>query len=365
MSNRFKSDIILILKITVAWLTLGALFTFYDYLTTSTSEFYTQTENYSFLYHLASNLGGAFLGSVFGASLIIFYTNRILRRKSFLTYVLLNSVSVLFVIFLINVMISMVVLSIRFDNGLFSKVMMSKSMSFIFSLQGLKSMMTWFIVTLGTTFILRVSERYGPGGLEDIIRGKYHTPVVEERIFMFLDIKSSTALAENLGHQKYFKLLSEFYHDLTDSIIYSRGQIYQYVGDEVVVTWKIRNGLKNNNCLRCFFDAQEEIKKQSSKYLKDFSIVPLFKAGMHVGAATVGELGVLKKEIVFSGDVLNTTSRIQNECNRYGSELLISQDLLEILHDNNTYSYKNIGGIDLIGKTRKTILYSVQRNYKE
>jgi len=359
-SNRFKSDIILILKITIAWMTLGAIFTLYDYLTTSASEFYTRTESYSFAYHLVSNLGGSFMGSVFGASLIIFYTNRVLQKKSFLIYVLLNSISVLFVIFLINMIISFVILSIRFDEGFLSQSMLSKSMNYLFSLQGLKSMLTWFLVTLGTTFILRVSEKYGPGVLEDIIMGKYHKPVEEERIFMFLDIKSSTSLAEELGHHKYFKLLSEFYADLTDSIIYNKGEIYQYVGDEVVVSWKLRNGMKNNNCLRCFFEARAEIDKQSSKYIRDFSVVPEFKAGMHVGKTTVGEIGVYKKEIAFSGDVLNTTSRIQGECNKYNADLLISQELLNILEIESTFRVENIGEIELRGKKDKTLLYSIQ-----
>ena len=358
--NRFKSDIILILKITIAWMTLGVLFTFYDYLTTSAADYYIRTENYSFPYHLASNLGGSFLGSVFGASLIIFFTNRILRKKSFLTYVLLNSFSVLLVIFLINVIMSLVILSLVHDEGFLSQAMIIKSMSFIFSLQGLRSMLTWFVVTLGTTFILRVSEKYGPGVLEDIILGRYHKPVDEERIFMFLDIKSSTSLAENLGHHKYFKLLSEFYTDITDSIIYNKGEIYQYVGDEVVVSWKLRNGIRNNNCLRCFFEARAVIEKNSLKYMRDFSVVPEFKAGIHIGKTTVGEIGVIKKEIAFSGDVLNTSSRIQGECNKYDAELLISQELLKKLKIDSTFKVENIGEIELRGKKEKILLYSVQ-----
>ena len=48
-----------------------------------------------------------------------------------------------------------------------------------------------------------------------------------------------------------------------------------------------------------------------------YGVVPEFKAGFHVGFATVGEIGVLKKIIAFSGDVLNTTSRIQSNCNKF------------------------------------------------
>ncbi|MCD4788990.1 MAG: adenylate/guanylate cyclase domain-containing protein [Bacteroidales bacterium] len=361
--TRLITDLRLILKITLSWMILGAIFTLYDYVTTAAGNFYIRTENYNFLAQLAANVGGAFLGGIFGASLIVLYSNRKLRKKSFITYVLLNSLFVLSVIFLINVIISQVIWSIRLEVGILNKETFFNSMRFIYSLQMLRNMAIWFVVTLGTTFILRVSEKYGPGVLEDILLGKYHSPVEEERIFMFLDIKSSTTLAENLGHNKYFNLLKDFFADITDAIIYSKGDIYQYVGDEVVVSWKIHNGLKNNNCLNCFFEARKEIAKQSSKYLKKYSIVPEFKAGIHLGAATVGEIGVLKKEIAFSGDVLNTTSRIQNECNKYKTDLLISEDLLNKLEIDSTFVVRKIGEIELRGKQAKTRLYSIQENY--
>ncbi len=361
-SNRLVTDIKLILKITLAWMILGAIFTLYDNVTTASKEFYIRTENYNFIAHMASNIGGAFLGGILGSTLIIFYSDRKLRKKSFLSYVFLNSFFVLVVIFLINVIISLVIWSIRLDMGILNRETIINAMRFIFSLQMLKNMGVWFFVTLGTTFILRVSEKYGPGVLQDIILGKYHKPVEEERIFMFLDIKSSTAIAEKIGHHKYFKLLSDFFADITDSIHYNKGEIYQYVGDEVVVSWKIQNGLKNNNCLRCFFEAKKEIEKRSSKYMQRYSVVPEFKAGLHLGTATIGEIGVLKKEIAFSGDVLNTTARIQSECNKYNTDLLISKDLLESINLDSTFDVKEIGEIELRGKQTKTILYSIKKN---
>ncbi len=364
-STRLIADIKLILTITLAWMVLGVFFTLFDYVTTNDNFFYCRTEHYNFIAHLSANLGGSFLGGILGGSFIVFYSNRKLRNRSFLSYILLNSFAVITIIFLINLLITQSVMLVYFDSAVFDVAVLEYMKSAWRSLQMLRGMVTWFIISLFTTFLIRVSEKYGPGVLGDIIMGKYHKPKEEERIFMFLDIKSSTTLAETLGHKEYFKLLKDFYADITDAITYNQGSIYQYVGDEVVVSWKIRKGIIENRCLKCFFEAKEAIKGKESRYIKKYSIVPVFKAGMHIGKATVGEIGVMKKEIAFSGDVLNTTARIQNECNKYGAELLISQDLLDILHDDNSFSFKNIGGIDLRGKKEKTILYSVQKNKKE
>src|SRR4030095_2713370 len=133
----------------------------------------------------------------------------------------------------------------------------------------------------------------------------------EERIFMFLDMRSSTTIAENIGHVKFFQMLSECYSDLSEPITMHSGEIYQYVGDEVIVSWKLKKGLKNNNCIQCFFAMKAVIKKQIEKYNEKFGVLPEFKAGFHFGKMITGEIGVIKKEIDFTGDVLNTTARIQ------------------------------------------------------
>jgi len=163
-------------------------------------------------------------------------------------------------------------------------------------------------IILLSLFYTEVSENLGQEVLNNFFTGKYHKPIQEERIFMFLDMKSSTTIAEKLGHVKYFEMLKEYYSDLSEPIIQYHGEIYQYVGDEIIVSWKPKRGLLNNNCLKCFFAMKETIKNQSKKYHEKFGLLPTFKAGFHLGKVTTGEIGVIKKDIIFTGDVLNTTA---------------------------------------------------------
>jgi hypothetical protein len=139
-----------------------------------------------------------------------------------------------------------------------------------------------------------------------LLTGKYYRPRDEERIFMFLDLRSSTAIAEQIGHKRFFEFLRELFQDVTRPVVESRGEIYQYVGDEVPV----ERGLQDANCIACFFRIEQAIAAKGAEYLDRFGVAPAFKAGVHVGEATVGEIGVVKKDIVYSGDVLNTTSRM-------------------------------------------------------
>jgi adenylate cyclase len=193
----------------------------------------------------------------------------------------------------------------------------------------------------------------------NVILGRYRRPMSEKKIFMFLDLKSSTTLAEKLDRYSYSKLLQEFFNDITDPVINCSGEIYQYVGDEVVLMWDINKGLDNNNCLNCFYMIREKVNERKDSYVNEFGFVPEFKAGVHIGEAIVTEVGELKKEIVYHGDVLNTASRIQSECNRFNASLLISGELAAVLNKSNNIVIRSEGQILLKGKENEVELFSV------
>jgi adenylate cyclase len=208
-------------------------------------------------------------------------------------------------------------------------------------------------------FYTEVSENLGQGVLNNFLTGKYHNPIEEERIFMFLDMKSSTTIAESLGHAKYFEMLKEYFSDLTNPIIRYSGEIYQYVGDEIVVSWKLKNGVQNNNCIQCFFAMRTAIKNQMTKYNDKFGLLPEFKAGFHLGKVITGEIGVSKKEIIFTGDVLNTSARIQGLCNDYKVDILISAPLMEKIDLHAQFQVKSLGENELRGRGEKIALFTV------
>ena len=207
-----------------------------------------------------------------------------------------------------------------------------------------------------------VSDSLGQNVLINFFTGKYHTPKKEERIFMFLDMRDSTTIAEKLGHVKYFELLGKYYQTMSDAIINSYGEVYQYIGDEVVISWPVKRGLDQARCIQCFFDIQSDFLKETETFKRQFGLFPGFKAGMHLGEVTTGEVGALKTEIVFTGDVLNTTARIQSLCNQFGAELLISQDLYNQLGDHTTFQFHKLGSMELKGKQQQVSILGVEQS---
>lgn len=193
--------------------------------------------------------------------------------------------------------------------------------------------------------------------------GKYHRPVEEERIFMFVDVKSSTTMAEQLGDVLYSHLLQDLFNDFTDAILASRAEIYQYAGDEIILTWKSSNGIKENRCLYCFYLLKQSISKRDDYYLKNYNTIPKFKAGMHIGNAVTNWVGKVKKEIVYHGDLLNTTSRIQCKCNEFNHDFVISETMKNSLHKDASLHYTHQGEILLRGKAKPMKLYTVDFNF--
>ena len=217
----------------------------------------------------------------------------------------------------------------------------------------------WGIACMSALFILQVSDKFGQGVLISFLLGKYHRPKEDSRIFMFMDLKSSTTYAEKLGHIKYSQFIQDCFFDITGVITKYDAKIYQYVGDEVVLSWNIKEGIKNGQCVKTFF-AYDSLIQDKKKYYKDkYGIIPQFKAGIHLGKVTVAEVGEIKKELAYHGDVLNTAARIQEKCNKFKKRLLISDSMKAMLEKQCQFKFSSIGKVSLKGKVQSLTLFAV------
>jgi adenylate cyclase len=220
-----------------------------------------------------------------------------------------------------------------------------------------------YFVLLAVTiqFVLQVNRMIGTDVLRYFIAGVYHRPREEERIFLFLDLEGSTKLAERLGSARYFELLRRVVGDLTEPILDWAGEIYQYAGDEVVITWPAGTGVRSANCIRCFFAIRDGIARASARYERDFGVVPRFHAGLHGGPVTAGELGELRQQIVFVGDTLNTAARLEEHAKRSGLELVVSGTLLARLELPADVEARWCDELAIRGKEGRVAAYSLSR----
>lgn len=360
LSQITKAAIARIIPFGLIWLLFSIVYTLVERGLIGNFDHYPATGNpYNFSRNIFITPLAAFFTGLSVGTMEILLFNRLFIHQSFSIRIFFKSVIYMALVILFLVTTTLIVNSIELHGGAFNSRVLNNVWTFLSNYAFFSVAVYMGVIILVSQFYAEVSESLGYGVLSNFFTGKYHIPIEEERIFMFLDMKSSTSIAEDLGHVRYFEMLKEYYADLTSSVINYSGEIYQYVGDEMVVSWKLADGLKKNNCIRCFFAMKNSIGKQSAKYQQMFGLVPGFKAGLHYGKVTTGEIGVIKKEIIFTGDVLNTTARIQGLCNSYGVELIISAELLNKLDLGARYQTNSLGENELKGKDEKLELFTI------
>ena len=87
------------------------------------------------------------------------------------------------------------------------------------------------------------------------------------------------------------------------------------------------------------------------------------KAGMHIKNAITAWVGKVKKEIVYHGDLLNTTSRIQCKCNDFNHDFVVSEKIKKAFPADLPISFTHQGEIFLRGKAQPMKLYIVDFNF--
>ena len=217
-----------------------------------------------------------------------------------------------------------------------------------------------FLISVISIALLQIRRLHRPGDLIRYVTGRYHLPEEVNKIFLFIDLKSSTAIAEKIGNTKYSSFLIDYFHDMTGAILMSKAEIYQYIGDEIILTWSFNQGLKHARCINCFFDILTAIEWNKEQYLKKYGVHPEFKAALHAGNVSVTWIGTIKKEIVYHGDVINTTARIQEECNKYSQKFLISEYMLQNIELPEYLRSEFVGEIQLKGKEKKVKIFGLK-----
>jgi adenylate cyclase len=187
------------------------------------------------------------------------------------------------------------------------------------------------IMSLLVNAVIEVGRLLGFEVLRDLLTGRYHRPRREERVFLLIDMKSSTALAERLDDLAYHGLLNRFFRDVTDAALDHGASIHKYVGDEAILTWRAEDALTQARCVLCAFAVRKRILSKAAEYEERFDMVPDYRAALHIGTVVAGEMGDLKREIAFVGDTLNTAARLLVAGRELGRDIIASTTLLDRL----------------------------------
>ncbi len=300
------------------------------------------------------------LGGLIVAAFEIFLFTSVKRRYSFTVTVLLKTLAYT-IIFILLILVVINFNESWYFNMSISENFTSKRFQYFLFEGDFKVIVAYSLFSVLTIIFTReMSRKMGQGVFLSFLFGKYHRPREEHRIFMFLDQKSSTSLAEEMTSLGYYEFLKEFYSDITKCILSSGGEIYRYVGDQVVISWSVIKGIANGNCIRCYFRIRAEIENQREKFVSKYGKLPEFRVSIHVGHVICGEVGTAKSQIVFHGEALYETDRIEKVGSRNDIDILISEDLAKLVSMPVIYELHKVARVPLTDGGIPKNLYSVR-----
>ena len=305
--------------------------------------------------HMELILSGILIGGLIGVINRIIETPR-LRSSPVVQVVLFRTVLYLASLCVVFGLIGLVYVTLISSWEVLTSLFQTLSPRYMWSL------IIYLVLVVGViNFALEVERVVGPGNLWRLFVRSYRRSREEERVFLFMDLKGSTTIAEELGHQRYSELLQECYRDLTEVIIRYEAVIYQYVGDEVVISWLCTDRAeRRRTSVKAFFAYQRALMWKREAYEVRFGMVPEFRGGIDVGAVTVIEVGDVKREIAYHGDVLNTAARLLELCKTRGEELVVSRTVGESVEQDIEVHASWHEEVPLRGKRKCIEAYSLQ-----
>ncbi|MBI3371985.1 MAG: adenylate/guanylate cyclase domain-containing protein [Betaproteobacteria bacterium] len=215
-----------------------------------------------------------------------------------------------------------------------------------------------FLVTPLLYLLRQLGKVIGDRTFRDIALGRYHRPRTEERFFLFVDIVGSTPLAEKIGPAAVHRFLDRVFQLASDPIDDHAGEVYQYVGDEIVITWTLAEGRTAARPIACYFALKSALDRAAKEFEQEFGVVPQLRAALHAGPVITGEVGGSRRAIVFHGDVMNTTSRIENATRDLVRPFLVSEDALSRLDGTEAYTMVDLGEQQLRGREARVRVYA-------
>jgi adenylate cyclase len=215
-------------------------------------------------------------------------------------------------------------------------------------------------VTFAFLFVFELRQIVGPRNLRNIVLGRYHRPRVEERFFLFVDIAGSTSLAERLGPPTVHRFLATVFRLASEPIDDHGGEIYQYVGDELVVTWTQAEARPDARPLGCFFAIVAALEAAAPEFEREFGVAPRLRAALHAGMVIIGEIGESKRDIVFHGDVMNTAARLEQATRDLDRRFLVSADAITRLEGLGAYALEPLGLHTVRGRAAPVDIYAVE-----
>lgn len=176
----------------------------------------------------------------------------------------------------------------------------------------------------------------------------------------FSDIRSFTAISENMQPEQVVEFLNEYFTLMVDIIHKKKGVVDKFIGDAIMALWGVPK-TTGNDAVACI-DAALEMRQAMIAFNRDRGRPgrPVIRigCGINSGPVLAGQIGSEDRlEYSVIGDTVNLASRIEALNKPMGTDILISSFTYDLV--KNQYKTTPMQRIKVKGKESAQQIYAV------
>lgn len=193
-------------------------------------------------------------------------------------------------------------------------------------------------------------------GKPSIVEVKLGDSQAKNMTVLFADIRSFTALSEQMTPPENFAFINTYLGRVSPAIRKNNGFIDKYIGDAVMALFPT----SPDDGVRAAIDMQKEVNAYNKQRQQNDLAPIVIGIGLHVGNLMLGTIGERERmESTVISDAVNLASRLEGLTKVYGSGILVSDTIIYGLSDREKYKYRFVDRVTVKGKTTALSVFEI------
>jgi adenylate cyclase len=146
---------------------------------------------------------------------------------------------------------------------------------------------------------------------------------------LFTDIRGFTSMTENMAPTQVVGMLGSYFAPMTAIVRGSMGTLDKFVGDALMAFWNAPLDVPDHpsKAVLSLLEMHKALDELNKTVMPEFGVRLSMGGGIHTGLAHVGNMGTSElMDYTAIGDTVNTASRLEGMCSKYGVNAVISKD---------------------------------------
>jgi adenylate cyclase len=187
-----------------------------------------------------------------------------------------------------------------------------------------------------------------------------------EAVVFFSDIRGFTDFSNNKSPEEVVAMLNSYFEVMVEIIIRHGGVVDKFVGDAIMAIWGAPHGTPDDakNAMFACLEMRRELERLNEQRISDGEQPLMIGMGLHAGPVVAGTVGSNDRlEYTVIGDTVNTASRIESATKSFGTDLLVSEEVVRRVGEE--FLVELAGSTKVKGKDKPLALAKVNGFYDE